>query len=168
MDAAELIAELRSVESLIARASEKLEDGMPGMPDDELGKLVRTHQALISQLAAIPEEFEKLKVWVLEVRGQIDRFPDLNSFDPAEFEISDIDNISSLAKNIRLFLEDNEFQVSDAGFNNEIWHIGIWCTNEEAAHIYECISEKFKKAIQSELITLHRVFWDFRLPKALK
>lgn len=165
MDASELISEIRGVEALIAEAGNSLVDGLPGIPAEDLSKLAQVHQGLISQLAAIPEEFEKLKVWVVEMRGEINTFPDLDNWSPSEFEVEDIDNVSSLAKNIRIFLNDHNFPITDGGFNNDIWHIGVWCTNAEAKEVYGLVSTKFSKAIKSDLITLHKVFWDFRLPK---
>ena len=165
MDASELISEIRDVEVLIAEAGNSLIDGIPGIPDEDLGKLATVHQGLLSQLAAIPEEFEKLKIWVLEVRGEVNSLPNLEEWSPSEFEVQDIDNVSSLARNIRVFLSENNFPITDGGFNNDIWHIGVWCTNTEAKEVYELVSTKFSKAIKSELITVHKVFWDFRLPK---
>ncbi len=164
MDPEELIAEIRSIEAVIAEAAANLVDGLPGMPDEDLSSLTQTHQSLISQLAAMPKEYEKLKVWVLEIRGSVDTFPDLDKWNPSDFEVEDIDRISSLAQNIRVFMTEKGFPITDSGFNNESWHIGVWCTEKESQEVHQVVSTKFNKAIKSGLVTIHKIFWDYRLP----
>jgi hypothetical protein len=133
------------------------------------------------EVGAIPEMFDILEPWMVDVHGNSDINPESiikslnNESDVENFDVvlektttdkllDGIAQTGGLQKSVIDFVKLHGFKITDSGGGCGGWHIGVPCNESTARRLCTMIYTQFSKAIKAGLLRVDRHFWRWKLP----
>jgi len=153
----------KHIDPLVKEAQkENKEAVIPQNIQEEFEQLKDDTSLCEDELASYPEIFDAMQCWVIEISGEGIResLPDLSKIDVDDF----IDQYGNLAHEVLRTIREEGFKVSDMAGMQDGWNIGIPCSESEAKRLCTFLHEKFKTAIELDLMIIYKRFWSHRFP----
>lgn len=127
---------------------------------------------MFSYLCAIPEKFKDIVMWMVDVQAistcpidgkELQKALDSSrTSDPVEAVRGIMTKVGGdLYKDVNQQLESRGFHISDRGGGKSGWHVGVWCTSEDADKLIAFVNEYYKVEIENYVIGLRRMPWSF-------
>lgn len=143
--------------------------------DSEIRKQVeevdRQIKRMFSYLCGIPEKFKHVVMWMVDVQaastcgaGDVQKLMSQAADDGLEHSDAIRRTVAKIGgelyENVSRTLERNGFRISDRGGGLSGWHVGVWCTSEDADRMVELIRREYKEEIENYVIALRRMPWS--------
>lgn len=113
------------------------------------------------ELAAMPQFFDVLQCWMVEVNG----FAEVSEITSQDFDLEDtLNRLGGLAQAVQTFVLKHDFKVTSRSNGVGYWELGVFCSEQEARRLCSLLHDKFAKAIQSRQVQVTRKFWGWRWP----
>lgn len=116
-------------------------------------------------LAASPEFFDIMEPWVIYVTGK--EGVSKESVNKTK-KTADLDHLtdlaSNLAINVKKFIRLCGYFICDMGAGEDGWDVGVRANERDSRELCSLLNEKFKEAINADLIRISRRFGQNKLP----
>jgi len=104
------------------------------------GKILFEYQDCLLKLYSLPWLRDKIKAWSIAVR--------IGKKYPCNKSDKDKENVIKLSKEIKAYLGEIGFNVEDASYFSNNWHILHRCTDSESNRFIDLLHTKFKNEIE--------------------
>jgi hypothetical protein len=126
---------------------------------------------MFSYLCGIPDKFREVVMWMVDVQATsssdldaagLAAMTNVEGEEPEDVIRSVVSQIGGdLYKHVVNTLDRNGFKISDRGAGLSGWHVGVWCTSEDADRMIVLMRSEYKEELENYSIALRRMPWSF-------
>jgi hypothetical protein len=123
------------------------------------------HECLMASLASDPILRANMIPWMIDFEG--DESPAGVDYDKLKTDQKVMltaanANFGTLPKEIRTWITGHGFEISDSGSSANGWHLGVPCTDLEAALLCKLAHEQLETHLDAGVLTVSLKFWGWR------
>jgi len=131
-------------------------------------QMKREHETMMEGFAADPQLRQHMVPWMIDFEG--DESPkgiewdkhEKGNVDRKDFVAAVRADFGELPRKVRAWIEEHHFEISDSGSGCGGWHLGVPCSDKDAARLCQLAQDKLKVYLDAGVLTICLRFWGWR------